>query len=217
MPPQFQCDTVISDYEPAFGKDVIIDDQGRYIIDPADRSNRNIAIAQIYCNNRIKHVSYNIKRNAEHSKLAPVDRLARTLRDMIFNAKRENPAFTLTPETLRKLCDIYNRSPHETLSRVMGFSTYPLAVYKNKTLQDEICLRLLAQNYHTAHRIQQEHIDNGSEVWLHNPRVFGKKRRNTVEDKPYRVVANRGMAGYTIADADGHTRNITRKDFVFKQ
>ena len=73
-----------------------------------------------------------------HNQLSLIDRMSKAVRDMIYNTKRELPTFELTDETLDEIANIYNNTPHETLSKTMGFDVTPANVLANQRLQDEI-------------------------------------------------------------------------------
>ena len=207
-------DVLISDYEPSFGKDVIIKD-GRYIIDPSDKSNRSVEMSQALANNHVQHIGYNISKTDEHTKLALIDRMARTLRDMIYNCRMRDPDFALNKETLDKLTVAYNLSPHATLSSLMGFPVTPIQVYNHDELQHEIIKKLVQSNYHTAWQINRESLGVGDTVWVHNPRVWTQKRRNTVEDHPYTIESVTGIGGYRIKNKyTGDIKHVSRMQIV---
>ena len=208
-------DILITDYEKAFGLDVRKNKYGEYEI-IRDGSGRNMDMAVLYKNRRIEHISYNTSADkGAHSKLALIDRMARTLRDMVFNVRRKNPNFVLNQDTLLQLCKHYNFSAHGGLSRIMGFPVTPYNVYTNRDLQNEICRRIMRSNYNTFNRINREKIDVGREVWIYQPPIFGKKRRNNVEDDPYEVIELLGPAGYRVRNKNtGAVKTRTRMNLV---
>ena len=204
-------DTIISDYEKAFGLDVRKNDDGTYEI-VQDGSGRSIDMALLYKRRHIRHISYNVASDdSGHSKMALIDRMARTLRDMIYNVRLKHPGFRLNDETLTQLCKQYNHSYHYTLSRIIGFDVTPVDVYINQDLQNEICRRTMEANYRTAQHILDEDLKLGRELWVHQPRMFGKKRRNNVEDDPYEVVDYLGPAAFKVRNKKyGSIKNRTR-------
>ena len=208
-------DTIISDYEKSFGLDVNKNEDGTYEI-VFDGSGRSIDMAQLYKRRHIKHISYNVASDDNgHSKMALIDRMARTLRDMIYNARRMHPWFTLNDETLTQMCKQYNHSIHSTLSSIIGFAVTPFDVYVHQDLQNEICRRTMEANYRTAQHILDEDIKIGKELWVYQPHVFGKKRRNNVEDDPYEVVDYLGPAAFQVRNKnDGSIKNRTRVNLV---
>ena len=182
-------DTLIGDSEKAFHAGVI----NNFFYLP-----RNVNL--IYYGMELKNTDG--QRDVYHLKLAIIDRFARTLRDMIFNSKRSYPSFELNPTTLRQIVDIYNNTPHHTLSKIMKFDVTPRQAFEHEDLQNEIVRRVLAENYNTTSRYEFEEIQRGDLVYLHKPRVFGEKRRANVEDNPYRVIECR-RGGYILADLHG--------------
>ena len=212
---RFVIDTLITDYEPSFGKDVRTNDNGElYIVN--DDSRRSQRMAEFYKERGIRHIGFNMNRTAQHSKLSIIDRMARTLRDMIFNIRRLNPTFKLNEETLKQLCRTYNTSPHATLTRAMGFPVTPQDAYYYRDLQNEISRRTMETNYETANAIVGEPIAIGDEVYVNEPRVFFKKRRNTVKDDPYEVIKYTSPGSFLIKNKNHPTDIIryTRKDLV---
>lgn len=161
----------------------------------------------------IQLLTKNIKRTQNHSWLAPIDRLARTLRDMIFNAKRTQPSFQLTPETLTTLCNIYNNTPHNTLSRLMGFPVTPLQVFTILPLQEEIIKRLYLENYNTQQSAEYKSLKIGSIVYVHQPHQFLKKRRFNVEEDPYKVISLTPLILQNVRTGV-HKKDVSRKDIV---
>ena len=162
----------------------------------------------------VKMISKNIHRTKDHSFLSPIDRMARTLRDMIFTAKRNNPALTFNEETLKSLCRIYNTTPHATLTKIMGFKVCPNDVFMNMELQDEITRRIYLQNYKTATSAGFQSVRVGSLVYLHRPREFGKKRRLNVEEIPYRVISLNPLSLQNVITGQVLSDGIHRSDLV---
>ena len=171
-------------------------------------------IREFLLQRRVRMISKNIKRTQEHGMLALIDRMARTLRDMLFNVKRLNPAFVFNQETLTQLCSAYNTSPHYTLTKLMGFKTTPLHVFWNIDLQDEVYRRIYLQNYKTVHSPLFNAVHVGALVYLHKPRRFGEKRRLNVEDTPYRVLSMKPITLQNIVTGEIRDTGIHRKDLV---
>ena len=73
-----------------------------------------------------------------------VDRLMRTLRMMNYNLGNRNE---IEPETMNWLIMEYNRSPHVTLSNLLGYDVSPNDVDENLDLETEIVMRIRAQNF----------------------------------------------------------------------
>ena len=79
-----------------------------------------------------------------HGALAILDRLCRTIRRMNYNIG--NGAKAITPPLMQKLLDEYNRSPHTTLTKILGFPASPNMVDSDKHLEDIIVWTALRHN-----------------------------------------------------------------------
>ena len=73
-----------------------------------------------------------------------VDRLMRTLRMMNYNLGNRNE---IEPRVMNWLIDEYNRSPHGTLSNLLGRDVSPNDVDGNLELETEIVKRIRAMNF----------------------------------------------------------------------
>ena len=162
----------------------------------------------------VRMLAKNMQRTQEHGYLAPIDRMARTLRDMIFNAKRITPSFTFNQESLNELCRAYNTARHETLSKLMGFKVTPNDVFWNLDLQDEITRRTYLQNYKIVNSPEFNGVHVGAVVYLHKPHRLGEKRRLNVEDTPYRVLSMNPITIENVVTHEIRSDGIHRKDLV---
>ncbi len=79
-----------------------------------------------------------------HGALAILDRLCRTIRRMNYNIG--NGAKAITPPLMQKLLDEYNRSPHTTLTKILGFPASPNMVDNDKHLEDIIVWTAMRHN-----------------------------------------------------------------------
>ena len=149
-----------------------------------------------------------------HDQLAMIDRISRTLRDMIATVQRTKPNFTLTPKTLTQLANIYNQTPHNTLSKTMGFDVTPYDALKNRKLQDEIVRRWTVENYNLLDTPYFTSIQPGTLVYLYAPKQIFEKRRSNVESTPY-VVIESHAGNYIIRNIEtGQQKTVQRKDFI---
>ena len=164
----------------------------------------------------ITMIARNMNRTNDHSFLSPIDRMARTLRDMIFTAKRNNPTFIFNEDSLKELCRIYNSSPHGTLSKIMEFKVSPRDVFWYLDLQKEIIRRLYLQNYQIMNSPLYNAVHVGATVYLYKPRQFGEKRRLNVEETPYIVISMDLIIIENTITHDRKSEGIHRKDLVFK-
>ena len=148
-----------------------------------------------------------------HNLLSIVDRISRTLRDMVFNVRLERPDFKLTPESLTELATIYNTTPHDTLSKTMGFNVCPADVLKHKKLQDELLRRWTIDNINKTESYDFQRIKVGDKVYLHQPPQLFSKRRLTVDASPYVVIAKHN-GNYIIQRPNETPLKVQRKDIT---
>ena len=184
------------------------------ISDDAQALNRSDVIRSICIRANIRQITYNMT-ITPHSYLALVDRISRTLRDMCFNCKRKNPNWQLNDDTLNDLLYIYNHTPHDTLTKTMGFEVSPYQALVHRNLQNELVRRWMKADYNLTSSWEFRRIQPGMIVYLARQNRFGDKPRNTVEDTPYKVLqCKRGR--YTIQRIDEQQPPIVvqRKDFV---
>ena len=172
------CDTIISDAQASIAK----------AINDINGNDRRVAEIGL-----IKHIKLNMSSGNNkyfHTMLSLVDRMCRTLRDMIYNVKFHNPELQVDTALLFKLCDIYNNVQHERLSDVMEFPITPKQMFEHPKVQLEYVRRASAHNY----RIKDNNgsIPEGEIVRVYNKPEPFKKRRNTVEDDEYKVVGYDG-------------------------
>ena len=165
------------------------DDRIDTLITDSEKSFRTRSLTRLFGDGKIKHIVYNMKALEQqnvmfaHRYLALIDRMSRTLRDMIFNCKRNNPAFTLTQTALQSILQIYNDTPHSTLTAIMKFPVSPQQMIDYPVLHQEFIRRVMSMNTLTMARSKTVNV--GDEVYLHQPRALGLKRRNNVEDDTY--------------------------------
>ena len=148
-----------------------------------------------------------------HNLLSIVDRISRTLRDMVFNVQLSQPDFKLTPETLFELAKIYNTTPHATLSETMGFNVCPADVLKYQKLQDELIRRWTIDNINKTESYEFQRVKIGDKVYLHQPPQPFTKRRLTVEASPY-VVVDKHNGNYIIQRGEEPPLKVQRKDII---
>jgi hypothetical protein len=77
------------------------------------------------------------KTGPNHKSLSIVDRVIRTIRDMAYVA-----GLKLNSTVIKQLADIYNNTPHSTLSSIMGFDITPNIVASDIDLETEIVRRI---------------------------------------------------------------------------
>ena len=111
-----------------------------------------------------------------HSSLGIVDRVIRTLRDMAYNAEIEK----IDPVVMQDLVDMYNKAPHEGISRFAGNSISPEDAQSDPELEKFIIRRILQSNYNIQN---QDGFDIGLDetVRVYNGKDPLTKRRSVIQ------------------------------------
>ena len=152
------------------------------------------------------------KTRPNHSTLALIDRLSRTIRDMNYNMFGYTD--TIKPNVMQYLVDEYNASPHRTLSNVLGYSVSPNEVDNNEYLEEQIMTHMIRQNILTVND-KNYVLEPNSKVHLYNDTSGIEKRRCTWLPDEYTVVGNEGGL-VKVCSKDGKIFNVSRwmlKDF----
>ena len=173
-------------------------------------------IIQAICNNaHIQNITYNMQ-YVPHTYLGIIDRISRTLRDMIYNCRRKDPTWVLNNNTLTQLLSIYNSTPHDTLSKTMGFKVSPEDALFYRPLQDALVRKWMQADYNLTDSISFTEVKPGMIVYrARQAGALGEKRRANVEDVPYRVLeCKRGSFVIQRVDMANDPVIVQRKDFV---
>ena len=171
-------------------------------------------IAELCRENNIKQIIYNVTspHNIQsrtlnvHNRLGIIDRACRTLKDMLFNVGASEAP---TPALIAHLLEVYNNTPHETLTKTMGFDVTPAQAFNNKRLQDEIVRRWMQENQSKVEHKAFTDVKVGTIVFIPTPRQAFAKTRSSVIRIPYRVVERRGVGAYVIEPVAGVGREGT--------
>jgi hypothetical protein len=123
-----------------------------------------------------------------HTSLALIDRVSRTLRDMAFNMR----VALIVPHVFESIISLYNQAPHNTLSKIMGFPVAPLMTMEDQVLKYEIRRRLTAQNQ-VIKSNKGFHLPLGSYVAVLNEHQKFYKRRRLVKSKIYEITGFNGI------------------------
>jgi hypothetical protein len=119
-----------------------------------------------------------------HNSLGIIDRLTRTIRDMLYNINISDPVFPIIDSIVAQ----YNQAPHDTLTHYgPGFPVSPIICHQDRELRDYIKRRICQENALTIHR-QGFAIPIGDIVALYNPANIFDKRRSRVIREVFRVV-----------------------------
>lgn len=123
-----------------------------------------------------------------HKQLAIIDRVIRTLRDMVYKINPKTPIF---PRLMSHILEQYNQVPHNTLTKILGFPCSPKMAEEDPEVEREIINRLRTLN----RRIMSQpfyFLKPGTEVKIMNPKSPLVKRRTVVKDGVYRVKRQKG-------------------------
>ena len=103
-----------------------------------------------------------VKSNPLHTSLGLIDRMVRTIRDMIFNAGLE-----MTPLAIKEMVRQYNNAPHSSLSKWIGFDVSPLTVQRDKNKEEYIVMKINKANLNTR-MMHSFDLPIGSTVKVYN-------------------------------------------------
>ena len=126
----------------------------------------------------------------DHTHTAILDRIVRTIRDMIFNLR---PKFeTIDLESVVK---VYNNTRHETLTKVLGFPATPEMVYRNEDLELLLIKNIRAINW-TKQRQYGYELKPGQRVYVRMRTGLFESKRAQVKQTIYRIRRREGSMYY---------------------
>ena len=157
----------------------------------------NITIRKIYKDN--------------HTSLALIDRLMRTIRDMHYN-RSKGKFMKITPEDLQDILYVYNNSNHIGLSKIIGFDVTPEQVNNDPDLETEYIKRVRQMNFNVQSQSTFT-IPEGSIVHIYNDKNPLAKRRALLSPIPYEVI---GRENGLVVLRDGEGNVIKRPRFKIK-
>jgi hypothetical protein len=139
-----------------------------------------------------------------HSSLALVDRIIRTIRDM--NYVRNNGVNRIiTPEALREMVYIYNNSTHKGLSKIMGFPISPQEMTPN---HEAYYIRKVSQ-HNVVTKLSNGYDLLGQDVSLMDETSKMEKRRSRVKPTTFKVI-NQSREKLTLEDPIGNKLRVPR-------
>ena len=159
------------------------------------------------------HIRINMSDPHEtHNYLSLVDRFGRTLRDMLFNVRIQGPPhLRITMALIDRLIEIYDTTPHTTLSTVMGFPVTPWDAFRHAELQEEIVRRVSGRNY-DLNMVPPAH---GAPVFIKHQGDKFAKRRNSVADDLFRVRGRPATGAFDLENVrTGEVDRYRRTQFV---
>jgi hypothetical protein len=138
-----------------------------------------------------------------HSALGMIDRFIRTLRDMNAKGERgEQGGRDLSPEMMKKLIGIYNRSLHAETGMT------PEEMEDNPKEQKAYIIKKVYEE-NRREKITDYDLDVGDWVRFMIPRSMMKKRRYQVTPDVVKIVGKNGRA-YVLKAADGREKTMDR-------
>ena len=131
-----------------------------------------------------------------HSSLGIVDRVIRTLRDMAYNVEID----VIQPAEMKRLVELYNNSPHTTLSYYAGEQISPLMAQNDSVLEKFIMRRICQENFNVKSQDGYK-IPMGEIVKVYNDFDKFDKRRSVIQPGNY-YVSDYKNGLYEITDYD---------------
>ena len=131
-----------------------------------------------------------------HSSLGIVDRVIRTLRDMAYNVEID----VIQPAEMKRLVELYNNSPHTTLSYYAGEQISPLMAQNDSVLEKFIMRRICQENFNVKSQDGYK-IPMGEIVKVYNNFDKFDKRRSVIQPGNY-YVSDYKNGLYEITDYD---------------
>ncbi len=179
----------------------------KHLIGDSERAFWTPSMARLYRQHGIDPHQVNCKQEG-HRRLAILDRVVRTIRDMNFKTHYDaetntsNTRGAINPIELKRLADVYNHTWHRTLSEAIGGKISPNDVHFNEALERKVITHARVENYM---RRQQSGmlLDIGEKVLVKNDSTgtFDKKRSRYI-DGIWTVLTRKGNA-YTLTDEAG--------------
>lgn len=168
----------------------------------------------LFKEHNIKHYIHNVLQTGKHTPLSLIDRFLRTFRQLIYKYVNINNKFIEEDETLFKLIDTYNNSPHSSLPRYVFnektnkngtihsyFKNYsPYQVFNNKRLQDITRSNALSKkNNNLLEKLQK--LKAGDKVRVSVGKKTGEKGGMKWSDKVYTIYKFNGYT-YELLEND---------------
>ena len=163
-------------------------------------------VVKEFCDDNDIEYDFRKAKDTNHTHTAILDRIVRTFRDMLFNLKVKEP----NPLDMKTIADIYNKTKHETLSKVLDQPITPEGLHRNESLQLLLIRRLRGINWSKTH-VKSYVIPEGRKVFVRARYGKMEKRRGTVENDEYHVVSHEG-ALYRVKNKQGDEKVVPRRD-----
>jgi hypothetical protein len=129
---------------------------------------------------------FSSKSQLNHTSLAVLDRVVRSIRDIAFRGK-----ILLTPQGIARVAEMYNTVPNIGLSKIAGFDVSPQLAFSDEALELAIARQVQTANAEIMSR-SGFMLPIGSKVVLYNSVDGLNKRRAQVRPRLYEVVGHHG-------------------------
>jgi hypothetical protein len=129
---------------------------------------------------------FSSKSALNHTSLAVLDRVVRSIRDIAFRGK-----ILLTPQGIARVAEFYNAAPNNNLSKIAGFDVSPKLAFSDEQLELAIARQIQIANTNIMAQYGFM-LPIGSKVVLYNSADGLAKRRAQVRPRIYEVVGHRG-------------------------
>ena len=150
------------------------------------------------------HMVKSIKSEPTHSSLGIIDRVIRTIRDIAYNLEVKE----ISPNVMVYIVNLYNNTPHKTLSKYAGIKVSPNDVDNNPALEEFIVRKIHQENYDIMHR-EGYNLYPGEQVVVYNVPSSMAKRRSVIEPGNWKVKEYLGNM-FEIENEKGETQKVSR-------
>ena len=142
-----------------------------------------------------------------HTRLSILDRLVRTIRDMVDNLKIE----IVSPQEMKTLAEVYNNTKHKAL---MDFT--PAEVHNNFRLERIVIERRMGSNMIRRNR-NDYRLNLGDIVFVRRFYTQFEKHRYSTQNENYKVIkinTDSGIDTYDLEGVESHMvlYNVARRD-----
>ena len=168
------------------------------IVADSERAFWSRSMMNFYASHRIETQRINVKEEG-HIRLAILDRIVRTIRDMLFNLKSQS--FTI--DDLQEVARVYNNTKHRILKAT------PQQAHNDPTLEMQFINTLQGTNFQIQHQADYE-LQPGTIVSVRAQLGPFEKRRTTVLPDDYEVVERMPQCSFKLRNVNDETDVIVK-------
>jgi hypothetical protein len=114
----------------------------------------------------------------------------------------------ITPNIMKQLVQLYNRAPHKTLSKILGFPVTPDIAESDPTIETELIKRLTSKNNEIRSKVGFK-LHHGDSVAICNAADSMLKRGSRVKPELRTVQSFNGIL-YTLLTPSGRVEKQSR-------